>query len=436
MRRALLGCVAVALALPAEALAHASLVRVEPGYGARLAQAPQEVELHFDQGVRLIPNAVRVYTAGGRLVGGAPRLEDARTIVAPIRGRLARGGYTVRWQALSADSHVVSGVTTFGVRMQAPAPTAAYGAHGPTATERAVRWAAFACFAILVGGLGFALLCAPALPSVAPGRFYLVVGAAAVGAVEIGIAGFLLRSEDALQLPFGRLLYGDLAPLAGTRFGVAFIAMTLGYALVAAFAFLAWLTERRWLLWPAFILSGAFLFGLSLSGHDAVDPGSSWLSVLADWVHLVAACLWLGGLVQLLAVVWPAAPELRRDAFLRFSRVAGVAMGLVVVAGIYLGAVRLQRVSDLWRVEYGEVLLLKVALVVVALGFGAFHHLVVRPRLERRAGGEAAVRRSLVGEGAVGMAVLLLAAVLVNGKPPVAKRDISPRAAVPATLQR
>ena len=45
----------------------------------------------------------------------------------------------------------------------------------------------------------------------------------------------MLRAEDALQLPFGRFLYGDLSPIAsGTSFGTAFIAMTLGFALVAA----------------------------------------------------------------------------------------------------------------------------------------------------------------------------------------------------------
>jgi putative copper export protein len=82
------------------------------------------------------------------------------------------------------------------------------------------------------------------------------------------------------------------------------------------------------------------------------------------------------------------------------------------------------------------VLLLKVALVGVALGFGAFHHFVVRPRLERRAPGDESIRRSLAGDGAVGIAVLLLAAVLVNAKPPVARTDNSPGAAAPATLQR
>jgi copper transport protein len=435
VRRALLVAVVVALAVPAAASAHATLLRISPGYGARLERSPSEVRLHFDQGVALIPNSVRIYTAQGRLVGGTPHL-DGRALVAPIRHALRTGGYTVRWQALSSDSHVVSGVTTFGVRVAAPAPNAAYGAHGPTALERVVRWSYFLCLALLTGGLGFVLLCRPALTPRAERRFWWIAFASAVGTLEIGIAGFLLRAEDALQLPFGRLLYGDLAPMAGQRFGRAFIAMTLGYALVAALVFLAWLTERRLLLWPAFLLAIAFASGLALSGHDAVDPGSSWVSELADWTHLVAASLWLGGLVQLAAVVWPAAPEARRDAFLRFSRLAGISMALVILAGTYLGVVRLQRISDLWTVPYGQVLLLKAALVVVALGFGAFHHLVVRPRLEARGGIQSRTGRSLVGESAVGVAVLLLAALLVNGKPPTPGSPLSRNPAAPASLGR
>src|SRR5206468_6207883 len=99
--------------------------------------------------------------------------------------------------------------------------------------------------------------------------FYVVTGIGALATIDAGIAAFLLRAEDALQLPFGRLLYGDLSPIAQTRFGTAFIAMTLGFALVTALLFLAWLTGREVLLWPAFLLGLGFMSGLSLSGHSA-----------------------------------------------------------------------------------------------------------------------------------------------------------------------
>ena len=176
-----------------------------------------------------------------------------------------------------------------------------------------------------------------------------------VGSIELGILGFILRAPDAFQLPLDQLVYGDLSPLAqGTRFGTAFIAMTLGFALVAAFLFLAWLTDRTILLWPAFFLGLVLCSGLSLSGHSAVDVGSSWKSELADYVHLVAACFWVGGLVMLAFVVWPTAPGLRREAFHRFSQLAAVLVGAMVLAGAYLAYERLPAVSDLWQARYGR----------------------------------------------------------------------------------
>ncbi len=235
--------------------------------------------------------------------------------------------------------------------------------------------------------------------------------------LDVGIAAFVLRAEDALQLPFGRLLYGDLSPIAQTRFGVAFIAMTLGYALVAALLFLAWLTDRLVLLWPAFLVALGFASGLSLSGHSAADAGSSWKSELADWAHLSAACLWIGGLVQLAFVVWPLVPEARRAALLAFSRLATVCVGVLLLAGVYLSILRLPQLSDLWSSGYGQVLLVKIGLVCLAFAWGGLHKLVVVPRVARGVV-DGRVRRSLAGESMVGMAVLLVAAVLVNASPP------------------
>ena len=136
--------------------------------------------------------------------------------------------------------------------------------------------------------------------------------------------------------------------------------MTLGFALVSALVFLAWLTDRTVLLWPAFALSLAFASGLSLSGHSAADAGSSWLSQLADWAHLAAASLWVGGLVQLAFVVWPLEPELRRRAFLRFSRLATVLIVVMLSAGIYLSVLRLPQLARPLELRYGQVLLVKL----------------------------------------------------------------------------
>jgi copper transport protein len=431
MRRALPLAVLAALVLPASAFAHASLRKESPGFRQRLAAPPRQVVLQFDQTVDALPKAIQVFTLKGRNVAGTPRaVQSARELVVSLP-RLPKGPYTVRWQALSNDGHIVTGVYTFGVGVPAPPVTDAVGAQGPTRTEDLVRWLYFLGLALAVGGIGFRLLVARGpIPPRAQKRFYWVTGIGIVVVLESGIAGFLLRGEDFLQLPFSRFLYGDLSPLAtGTRYGQTFVIMELGFALISALIYLAWLTDRDAFLWASFALGLVFVSGLSLSGHSAADAGHSWLSELADWVHLSSATLWVGGLVQLAVVVWPAWPELRRAAFLRFSRLATVLIALILGAGTYLSILRLPHVHDLWTTGYGHVLLVKLGLVVLALAWGAAHHFLAVPRIERD-GVVGALGRTLVAESAVAMSVLLLAAILTDSKPPPQPVTKTPVAAV------
>jgi copper transport protein len=407
----------VALAFPGVALAHATLEKTSPAVGQRLKGSPREVRLQFDQTVRALSNAIQVYDAEGRLVSGLPHTlaGDSRVVVVPLR-RMPRGGYTVRWATISNDSHVGRGVFTFGVRAKAPAIAEAYGASGPGTAEHVVRWLYFISLALLTGGLGFRLIVLRGgVPAEVERRFYRLTAVGVIAALQVGTLAFLLRAEDALQLPFTGFLYGDLSPFAkSTRFGQAFVVMELGFAFVAALLFLAWLTERRLLLWPAFLLALGLGSGLSLSSHQGDDRG--WLPSFADWVHLSAATLWIGGLLSLAFVVWTDR-ELRRTAFWRFSEIAGPLVGLVVAAGVYMTFKRFPALDDLWSVGYGKLLLVKLGLVCLALSWGAFHHFVVRPRLDRPAVA-GLLSRSLAGEATVAVAILLLAAILVDSKPP------------------
>ena len=409
------------LVTPGSAFAHATLKDPAPGYRERLEKGPAAIVLRFDQAVTVFPDSVVVVDTRGHTVSDeAASGPDGRVALAPVRS-LPRGAYTVRWHVLSADGHPVSGVYTFGVRVAAPPPTEAFGASGPTRAEDLVRWAYFLSLSLVVGGLGFALLVLRGIPRALERRLYQLIGLGILATLEVGILGFIMRAEGALQLPFGTLLYADLTPIAsGTRIGSAFTAMTMGFVLVATFVYFAWLFERAVLLWPAFALALLFSSGLSLSGHQAADRGSSVATELADWVHLSAALLWVGGLTVLALCVWPLARELRRNAFLRFSRLATLLIAALLAAGIYLSIVRLPALDDLWTTRYGQVLLVKIGLVSLALLWGAFHHFVARPALaeETPSPWTGRLGRTLGGEVSVAMAILLAAAILVNAKPP------------------
>ena len=219
-------------------------------------------------------------------------------------------------------------------------------------------------------------------------RVYLVSTVGVVAVLEIGIVAFCLRCADVLQLPFGKFVYGDLSPISGgTRFGKAFVAMTLGFALVAALVYLAWLLERTVLLVPALVLALGFVAGLSVSGHD----GRRSRLVLEERGRRLGAPLggdsvdrWLVDARRHLARRGRAAAASCSSAS---RRLAVVLVALVLAAGVYLAIVRLPRLHDLWTQSYGQVLRVKIALVAVVLAWGAAHHFLVRPALERAGDG-------------------------------------------------
>jgi copper transport protein len=281
------------------------------------------------------------------------------------------------------------------------------------------RWALFASLALMIGVVGIRLLVLPrAVDPLVERRVYLLGTLGAFLALNAGIAGFVIRSANALQVSGADLLYADLSPFAeSTRFGTAFLVTTFGFGLCLTILVIAWALDMPMLRWPAFVLGLVLVWGYPLSGHQATEPNSTVLTELADWVHLVCAMLWVGGVLTLAVVVWPLSGDLRRVAFLRFSRIAVVLIALLLAAGTFVSIERLPELDDLWDTSYGRTLLVKIALVLVALAWGGFHHTVVRPRLER---GESppGVGRSLLGESVVALAVLFAAAVLVNGAPP------------------
>jgi copper transport protein len=414
-----LAVAAAALILPGSALAHVTLISSEPITQSRVDAPPTEVRLRFSQPVTITSNAVQVLAPDGTVLSGTSRTEgEGYVVVAPVSRLVDGTGYTVRWRVIGEDGHSPAGVFTFGVGIAAPPPTEAVGASGTTWRDDVARWALFGALALLIGPLVVRLLILRgAVPDVLEKRFHLVSVVAAFLVIDVGIAGFVLRASNALQLPIADLPYGDLQPFAEkTRFGIAFLVMTLGFGVVAALLLVGWVFDRLELRWPALALALALASGLSLSGHQATEPNASSLAELADWLHLVAASVWVGGVATLAFFVWPLAPSLRRTAFLGFARLAVLLVAVMVLAGGYLALVRLPELSDLWETLYGRLLLMKVAIVALALVWGAVHHFVVRPRLE--AGEEPDVHPSLVGEAIVAFSVLLAAAILTNVAPP------------------
>jgi methionine-rich copper-binding protein CopC len=103
---------------PAIILAHAIIVRTSPAQGGVGAEDIGKVEVWYDAGIRDAFAALAVVSASGERVDKRDAAIDSAdpSHVSVSVNRLTPGKYTVRYRALSADGHLVSGAWEFEVR--------------------------------------------------------------------------------------------------------------------------------------------------------------------------------------------------------------------------------------------------------------------------------------------------------------------------------
>ncbi|HXF81784.1 MAG TPA: CopD family protein, partial [bacterium] len=169
------------------------------------------------------------------------------------------------------------------------------------------------------------------------------------------------------------------------------------------------------------------LWGFTLTSH-AVAGGA--VAVALDWLHLLAAAVWLGGLPALLATFRAiAARDRAAAARVLVPRVSRLALGaLIVMAVTGLAAARrtVPALEALATSLYGRTLLVKLALVLLVATLGAINRFVLRPRIAAgRAGALDAFRRSVAAEVALGALVLLAVGVLTTVPPAAVNRQAS-----------
>jgi len=168
-----------------------------------------------------------------------------------------------------------------------------------------------------------------------------------------------------------------------------------------------------------------------VAGHAAQTSPRAW-SILFDWSHLSAGAIWVGGLIGML-VLWSSLPAVQRIAGLvvsvpRFSNVAFVSVNVLIASGVAAAIVHLPTFSSLWETSYGQAILWKVGLLLVAMLIAAVNLLWTRPRLQASAGDQpdigpatATLLRRLVGTEVVLVAAIVFAAAVLSSLPPPAK---------------
>jgi copper transport protein len=366
----------------------------------------------------------------------------------------------------STPTHPSSAQTT-----KQPAPKGSAPPQASESTEESgstwmmsvVRWLQYLAMMSLVGGFAFTLLVlGPALR--ADGGSVNVAGKS--DAMALSLRRILLLSWWSVALlilttfvslvqqasaVFDRTIQESLSPsvlgqlLTKTGYGGAwFLQAGTAFALVIII-FLLGRTQKRSpakepgaLWWTALLVGVVLLVAPSWTGHAAAANREFRLAVVSDWLHLVAGAFWAGGLFHLALTVGSVLrgfdkrerPGMLHRIVRLFTRVAIPAVILLVLAGLYNTWAHVESFGALWSTIYGRTLLLKLMLVTLMLALGALHNFHFGKKAARLSGskeGEVGsgdhsklgqrFSRSVIVEAVLGVAVLLITAILVFQTP-------------------
>lgn len=456
-------CLALLLAAlvttPVLGLVHTALRRSEPARGAVLHEAPRQLMLEFTERIALATARVTLRMDSAAVVALSPlRHADStrRVIAVDVGGPLRAGPYTVEWTVVGTDGHPVRGTVDFTIDSAASGLAPITGPAEPSAatdpsverpapptlgeSEALFRGTAIVgavvrvlTYATILGLIGVAALQAFVIPGAsgldAATRDGLVTRFSRVGIVCV--IGLLFVAGLRLVLQTVTLSGGTLdgAVMSGilrdTTWGRAWMWQV---AVAAVAGFVLRRQRGRPLLLAACV---AIALTASFSGHPVATPDRAAVAMALDTAHVLAAGAWLGSLAVLAVAGIPAAmalaPPTRGAAvwavFIRFSPMALVCAGVLVLSGAMGALLQLGGFGALFASDYGRVLLVKLGAFGFLVAVAAYNWRRMLPQLEVD-GGVSRLRSSVRIELVLAVLVLAVTAVLTVTPPPIAEASI------------
>jgi putative copper export protein/mono/diheme cytochrome c family protein len=198
-----------------------------------------------------------------------------------------------------------------------------------------------------------------------------------------------------------------------------FVRSAFGHRAAAQLGLLALAWASLWLGWgwaravPAVLALGAVTIQVGHL-HAWAMTGSANLLTGAVLLHLWAAALWLGALLPLRLVVRGAPLGAATACVRRFSHRATLVVALLAATALYQGIEMSGGLAGLFGATYGWVMLAKAVLFAVLLALACRNRFLLAPGLagDMPGGARVALMRCIAQETGIGIAVLLVAAVL------------------------
>ncbi|MGH7051273.1 MAG: copper resistance D family protein [Acetobacteraceae bacterium] len=154
--------------------------------------------------------------------------------------------------------------------------------------------------------------------------------------------------------------------------------------------------------------------------HAAAMYGGPSFFLVCETLHVLAAALWLGSLLPLAFFARAATPAAAFAVAHRYSAFAKFAVLVLAATAFWQGFVLVGSIPALAFTAYGRLVVLKILIFIVLIGFALRHRFRLTPAL---AGADPQSARRLLGrsifaETACGVLIVLVAAVLASLGPP------------------
>ncbi len=301
----------------------------------------------------------------------------------------------------------------------------------------AIRFALYADLMVLAGMAAFTLYALTATERTATSLIALrsiVLVLALLGLILSGLGLLVLAAAmmGASLLPVDpthlRMILFETA--IGTAWIVRMLALVI--VLAAALALERFPTAMRIVV---LLASSVAIATLVWTGHAGATEGvAGTIHRLSDIVHMLAASIWVGGIVSFGWLLFRPAGQISpielgiiHRALEQFSRVGTLVVGLIVLTGlinsqILIGAANIGQIGT---TPYGQLLLTKLAVFGLMLALAAANRFKMTPALGRAIQGSGTnptlrrLRISLIVELSSAAAVIGLVAWLGTLEPPV-----------------
>lgn len=353
---------------PYNVYAHAVMTRAVPEPNSQISEPPGRIELSFNERLEAELHYIKIYDEIGRVISKSKAVLSAdQKSMSLETPELSKGRYTVTYHVISADGHPVEGTYILSIGQGAEGAIVGgseslHAGHELSAADMTTydvlkyvsRIAYFFGLLALAGWLMWgAAVRRDRSPAVE--QYY-----------QNGLLG-LQRTHFLALISFIYFHYQDLLGdqglgqlyglFAGTWVGrswlIGLVLALIGFALLGK----SRLWDMTWLI--------VLLAAKSVNGH-AMGNEPLWLTVPLDFIHLLAASVWVGGLL----LIVPAWNKHRAwvDGFLpAFSTGALISMLALAVTGFATTMIYLPGLNYLLYSQWGKLLIAKVVFVVIVV---------------------------------------------------------------------